>query len=146
MLSEQLARRAGTGDFTAALFAPFSLGIVASSQSFPGTDKFLAVFFQKTFLAKTLNQKLDPRLGALGAVGILVMQGHQCFQRKQQLVFWNEFFNHDGLMWFVSQAAARFNHEAVLPVFLHCHHAGIMQQRLRTIGLATGKAHLEFAR
>ncbi len=111
-----------------------------------GAREFLAILFAEAVRTEAVDQEFDARLGALGAVRIFVVQGHQRFQREQQFVLGNEFLDHDRLVRLVAQTAAGLHHESLLSVAADRHHAGIVQQRLRAIRLAAGEADLELAR
>ena len=139
LLREQLARCTLPWCINSIRCLPLTLRIRLVRQGLSGALELLAVFLQKALHAKTLDQELDARLCPFGAIGVFVVQRYQCFHRKQQFALGNEFLHHDGLARLVPQPAARPDPETGQAIPDRCDHAAIVQQRLRAIGLATGK-------
>ena len=96
--------------------------------------------------AEALDEELDPRLGALGAVGVLLVQRDHRLHRRDQLVLRHERGDHDRLARLVAEPAAGQQPEAGRAVLARGDHGEVVQHALRAIALAAGKAHLEFAR
>ena len=113
--------------------------------------ELLTIALDEAFGPEAIDQELDAGLGALDAIGILVVQRDHRLHGDEQVVLLDEGLDCDRFVRLVPEATAGDDLE---PKALHAisisaldgNDAQVVDHRLRAIRLAAGEADLELAR